>query len=305
MKLEEMVMVIENCKGVETNYLSSFEDYVEIVAKACSDSIGDMAFCVRELFETKKYKEEWGEIYVMSNQTYHAKFCCGESELRGFLHGYYNGNSREESVCFDEERCSKDCLEVLTAYGLRTDGHSMFNSLHYEAQERAFHRGEILRNMNGNDYLVLSVLDRKNLLLYAQNDGQILVGVGTTYFIRTPKKGYSSKDSEICGVEWSYGIYLGYDIAKIDLEKLKREYGKPEAIKNISDYRSSIKRKFYKHQSLCEDMDLSEEVRLTLAGSMDKMFLTNNKDTFEDYLRKGFYDDGFQEKIEEKKERSR
>lgn len=52
-------------------------------------------------------------------------------------------------------------------------------------------------------------------------------------------------------------------------------------------------------------MELSEEVRRTLAGSMDKKFLTDNKDTFESYLKQGFYDDGFKEKIEEKRERTR
>lgn len=306
MKLEEMILVIESRNGMEVSYLSSFENYIEAIAELYSDSAYDVAFAVEALFETKQKKEKWGEIYITSNHTYHARFCGGESELRGFLRGYFSADGkREKQFCFDDKCCSKECLEVLAAYGLRSDGHSMFNSLHYEVQDQTFQRGEILRNMNGSNYLVLSVLDRKNLLLYEQNDGQLLVGVDIAYFKRTPKEGYDSQDSEIFGVEWSYGIYLGFDIAKVDMEKLKRDYGKTEEIESLSDYRTSIKRKFYKHQSLYEDMELTEEVRRTLAGSMDKNFLTDNKDTFESYLKQGFYDDGFKEKIEEKRERTR
>lgn len=305
MKLEEVILVTENRKGTETSYLSSFVDYLKLVQNLFSDMPHDVAYAVEDLFETKEKKEKWGEIYVTSNHTYHAKFCKGESELRGFLQGYYTDKRREEPFHFDKEWCSEDCLLVLSAYGLKTDGHSKFNSLHYEMQDYTFQRGEILRNLNGSNYLVLSVLDKNNLLLYAQNDGQILVGVGTAYYKRTPREGYLSKDSEIFGVEWNHGIYLGYDITKIDLEGLKKEYGKMEEIKSLSEYSADLKRKFYKHKRLCEDMELSEEVRLTLAGSMEKTFLTNEKDTFEACLRQGVYDDGFYEKAMRKKERIR
>lgn len=227
MKLEEMILVIESRNGMEVSYLSSFENYIEVIAELYSDSAYDVAFAVEALYETKQKKEKWGEIYITSNHTYQARFCGGESELRGFLRA---DSRREKQFCFDDKCCSKECLEVLAAYGLRSDGHNMFNSLHYEVQDHTFQRGETLRNMNGSYYLVLSVLDRKNLLLYEQNDGQLLVGVDTAYFKRTPKERYDSQDSEIFGVEWSYGIYLGFDIVKVDLEKLKRDYGRTEEI---------------------------------------------------------------------------
>lgn len=305
MKLEEMILVTENRKGLETNYLSGFEDYLEVIRELFSDEAFDVAYAVEALFETKEKKEKWGEIYVTSNYMYHAKFCSGEGELRSFLQGDYNDNNSNSPFNFDEERCSGKCLHVLAAYGLQSNGHSKFNSMHYEIQEYSFQRGELLRNLNGSHYQVLAVLDKNNLLLYAQGDGQILVGVETAYYKRTPKEGYLSKDSEIYGIEWNHGIYLGYDITRIDFEELKREYGKPQEIHNLSEYRADMKRRFHKYQSLCEDSDLSEEVRFALADSMEKIFLTKEKDIFETGLRQGFYDDDFSKKAVEKKDKAR
>ncbi|MDR0925525.1 MAG: hypothetical protein LBN31_14370, partial [Hungatella sp.] len=250
MKLEEMILVIENRNGIETNYLSSFEDYLEVIQELFSDEGYDMAYAVEALFQTKEKKETWGEISVHSDYSYHAKFCSGIIELRGFLLEDDNHKNGKEPSYFDQDRCSVECHHVLAAYGLQTDGHSKFNSLHYERVEYTFQRGELLRNMNGSDYLVLAVWNQNNLLLYAQSDGQILVGAGTAYYKRMPKEGYLSKDSEILGVEWDHGTYLGQDITKIDLERLKREYGKSEEIQNLSDYREDIKRKFHKYESL-------------------------------------------------------
>ena len=301
-----MILVIENRKGEEFNYLSSFQDYMGSIEKACSDSIADRSFAVEELFETKQRKGEWGEIYITSNKTYHARFCTGESDLRGFLRGYYNQKREgEKQFTFDEKRCSKECLEVLKAYGINIQGKSILNSLHYEAKEHTFMRGEILKNMNGDYYRVLSVLEGKNLLLIAESDGQILVGVNTTYFQRTPKGEYGSSDSEIFGVEWAYGIYFGYDITKVDFEKVKREYGSKEEIKSLSDYRDGIAYKFNKYQKLCEDMDVSGEVRKAAADNMNKIFGTDNKDTFQSFLKRAYYDSGYQGEIEEIKEKVR
>lgn len=306
MKLENMILVIEKADGKEINYLSSFEDYLERIEKAHFDSVADRAFAVERLFWTKQAKGGWGEVYVTSNETYYSRFCLGESDLRSFLLGFHNeGKSGEKCYAFEKERCSKVCLEVLKAYGINTQGHSVFNSLHYEASEHTFIRGETIRNMNGNDYRVLSVLDKKNLLLLAEHNGQILVGMNTTYFQRTPKEGYQSSDSEIYGVEWAYGIYLGSDITRVNFEKIKREYGSQEEIESISDYRDSLSHRFYKYQNLCEDMEVSKEVRHAATESMDQLFGTDNKDTFLAFLNRGYYDGGFPGMTVERKEKAR
>ncbi len=305
MKLEEMILVTENREGIETNFLSSFEDYLKSVQELLSSEAYDVACAVAALFETKEQKEKWGEICFTSNHTYYAKFCRGECELRSFLQGDYKEKNSIDPFYFDEERCSTECSHVLVAYGMKANGHSQFNSLHYERQEYTFQRGEILKNMNGSDYLVLAVLDKNNLLLYAQSDGQIVVGVGTSYYKRTPKEGYLSNDSEIFGIEWNYGIYLGVDVTKIDFEGLKREYGKTEEIKSLLEYRTDMKRKFHKYENLCEDMDLSEEIRDMVADSMETVFLTREKDLFETCLKQGVFDGGFSAKAVEKPERAR
>jgi hypothetical protein len=304
MKLEEMILVTENRRGAEYNYLLSFEDYLEAVQELFSDEAYDVAYAVETLFETKE-KKVWGEIHSMPNYTYQAKFCRGESELRSFLQGDYNDKNSKEPFYFDRDRCSVECHHVLEAYGLQIDGNSKFNSLHYERVEYSFKRGEVLRNMNGSDYLVLAVLKQNTLLLYAQSDGQILIGSGTAYYKRAPKEGYLSKDSEIFGVEWNHGTYLGQDILKIDFDRLKRDYGKIEEIKSLMEYRADVKRKFQKYESLCEDTELSKEIRNTISDSMEAVFLTKEKDLFETCLRQGVFDDGFAAKVAEKPEKVR
>ena len=306
MKLNDMILVIENKRGEETNYLSNFEDYLERIEKAYSDSTSDRAFAVEKLLWTKQGKGEWSEVYITSNETYRARFCLRESDLRTFLLGLYNEERTGDKIyVFEKERCSKECLEVLKAYGINTRGRGVFNSLHYEALEHTFIRGETIRNMNGDVYRVLSVLDHKNLLLLEEKDGQILVGVNTTYYKRTPKEGYDSSDIEVYGVEWDYGIYLGFDITEVNIEKLKRDYGSRKEIENLSDYRDNLSSMFNKYQNLCEDVDVSKEVKRAAAESLANLFGTDNRDTFLDFLIRGYYDGGFQGQIEAKKEKVR
>lgn len=54
MKLEDMIMVVENRKGQETNFLLSLRDYMEMVLKACEDSAVDMADAISQLYGTRE-----------------------------------------------------------------------------------------------------------------------------------------------------------------------------------------------------------------------------------------------------------
>lgn len=109
MKLENMIMVVENCKGTETNYLLNFTDYMEMALKLCGEHAEDIAGVISSLYETKEDKREWNELYLAANKSIEAAFCREESQLREFLYGNFNGSKWS----FDEERCSKDCLDVL------------------------------------------------------------------------------------------------------------------------------------------------------------------------------------------------
>ena len=41
----------------------------------------------------------------------------------------------EGEVSFDKDRCTKECLDVLTAYNMDHEGHPLIGALHYEKME--------------------------------------------------------------------------------------------------------------------------------------------------------------------------
>ena len=90
MKLRDMVMVVENHKGMETNFLTNMWGFMEIAVKACDDSAIDLADAVEALYETKAGKRDWSDLYFAGNKSIHAAFCTGEAQLRGFLAGKFN-----------------------------------------------------------------------------------------------------------------------------------------------------------------------------------------------------------------------
>lgn len=77
----------------------------------------------------------------------------------------------EEEVSFDKDRCTKECLDVLTAYNMDHEGHPLIGKLHYEKMEYDFRQGEVLHNLNGSDYSVLMVLNQNDLFLMALKAG--------------------------------------------------------------------------------------------------------------------------------------
>lgn len=292
MKLEEMILVTENSKGTETIFLLGLPDYMELVLKACEDSAYDVADAVKQLYDSRKDTAECSELYFAANKSCQARFCVGEGQLRGFLMGL-NENGTTEKPAFDEERCTPECLEVLKAYGIGTDGHSLFNTLHYEPVEHPFQNGEIVWNLNGNDYRVLEVLSPKNLLLMSVSSGEMLVGVGTQYYERTPKEGCGSPDSKIKGIEWGQGVYLGNRITDIAFEEIRSSYGIPKEQETLTQYRDRLKHEFKLYGSLADNQNVTHEMRTAAWKSMDSVFETEDYQTFCAFLEKGFYDRDF------------
>ena len=199
MKLEDMVMVVENRKGTETNFLLELTDYMGEILGLWGDGyvVENIAGSIDELYTTKKEGADWSDLYIAANKSIHASFCTGEAQLRGFLAGKFN----DGEWSFDTERCSRDCLAVLRMYNMKPDGQPLFPYLHYERLEHSFHVGEVLRNMNGNDYRVLAALSPKNLLLMAQKDSQIIVGRGVQFYGRYPKDERPDSGSMVTGIE--------------------------------------------------------------------------------------------------------
>ena len=297
MKLEDMIMVVENRKGTETNYLLNLTDYMETTLKLWGEYAEDMAGAISSLYETKEDKREWSQLYLAANKSIEAAFCREESQLREFLSGHFN----DGEWSFDAKRCSKDCLDVLRIYNLKIDGHSLFPYLHYERVERTFYAGETLHNLNGNDYRVLAPLSPKNLLLVGLTDRQIIVGMGVQFYERYPKGERPDEDSMVRGIEWDHGIYLGDDIIGIDFDILKQEYGEPDKVENISDLRDKIRRNFWMQKNVEQKEGLPDRVRNAAKDCLENTFGTSEPDVFGKMLDKGMYDGMYDQREEQKK----
>lgn len=309
MKLEDMILVTENRKGTETIFLLNLPDYMEMVLKACEDSATDMADAIGQLYGTREGKGGCSELYFRGNVSSQASFCSSDGQLMGFLLGIGAEEAHEEKPVFDASRCSEECFEVLKAYGIGMDGHSLFNSLHYEAKEYAFKQGEILHNFNGSDYRVLAVLSEKNLLLMSQSDGQYILADNTVMYERSPKEGHPSGDSVIKGVEWGHGIYLGHDLMKIDLQGIMQEYGTIQKIETVDECRAEARRQFAIYKWLSKDERLEFAVQWAAENSLTGAFGTTDERQFETWLQRGDYDIRMkaqeEKRLEEKKENSR
>ena len=296
MKLEDMILVVENRKGTETNYLLNLTDYMETVVKLWGENAEDMAGAIGTLYETKAGKREWSDLYYAANKSIHASFCTGETQLSVFLNGMLN----DGEWSFDTERCSKDCLDVLRIYNLKPDGLRLFPSLHYERVEHTFHVGEMLHNMNGNDYRVLAVLSQKNLLLMSELDGQLVVGNGVNLFERYPEGERPGDDSLVTGIEWDHGVYLGNDITRVDFDILKQEYGEPVRAENVSDLRDKIQRDFWMQKNVELKAGLPDRVRNAARDGLEDTFGTSEPDVFDKMLDNGVYDGMYRAKEEKK-----
>lgn len=304
MKLEDVILVTENCKGTKAKFLLNISDYIEMVLQDCEYSAMEVSDVLEQLYGTKEGKGGCSELYYQGDLSRQTRFCSSQAQLQSFLLGMQEEENEKKPV-FDNSRCSQECLEVLKAYGIDTKGHSLFHTLHYEEKAYVFKRGEILHNLNGCDYRVLSVLSEKNLFLMSQSDGQYIVAIGASMYERSPKEGNKAKDSIIKGVEWGHGIYLGHDIMKIDLDSIIQEYGRPRQINSIEDYYDEIRQQFVKLKSLSQNTRLAQVVRWAAEKEMMETFETTDRDVFRKNLDKGGYDDGFHKLVEEKKEKMR
>ncbi len=290
MKLEDMILVVENRKGTETMFLLGLSDYMEMVLKACEDSAIDIADAVQQLYDTKKGGTGWSELYFRTNKSSQARFCVSKGQLQGELLGVQENGIIGVKPEFDEERCNPECLEVLRAHGIDTDGRSSFNSLHYEAVDHHYHIGEIVDNLNGSSYRVMELFSPENLLLMSVDSGEMIVGVNTQYYKRTPKEGYSSPDSVICGIEWGQGVYLGNRVADISYESLRQSYGISPKQETLTQFRERLKREFRLYDSISESESLVFTIKEASRKSLDEKFGTQNYDEFYGLLDRGYYD---------------
>lgn len=225
MKIQDMIMVIENHKGVETNMLCTLTEFiVNFVVRANNDQM-EILEDVMQLRETKQ-KDDWHNIYYASNISVSAHYCTGESQLRLFLKGIYNDVS---NASFSEERSSESCMRHLEKIGIQLDGSlKNVNTMRYERISKEFVQGEDLYNLNGVTYKLLEKYSDRYFLLMDKATGNFVVGLGVDFFAKYPRS--EGKESEDCvyGIEWEHGVYLGTTPSEIDFTALRKEYGEAE-----------------------------------------------------------------------------
>ena len=207
MKIEDMIMVIENRKGVETNMLCTLTEFVvNFVARGNKDQITILDE-VLKLQETKQLNF-WVENYEAANVSVNAKYCCSENELQIFLLGHLNDCEHEFSV----ERSSEACVKQLEVLGFDINGTRLPGAMpKYEKMDREFEQGDVIRNLNGNTYRIMEKYSDRNMLFMDVNQGNFVVGLNVEFFAKYPRT--EDKFSENCqyGIEW----YMEYILVQL------------------------------------------------------------------------------------------
>ena len=159
-------------------------------------------------------------------------------------------------------------------------------------------------NFNDHDYMVLEALSPRNLVVMDMKSGSLTIALGATEYKRYPKDEKPTKDNTTIGVSWEHGIYLGSTLSTTNFKAYKREYGTPEKIEDIYDYRAKLKQKFYFYQDMSKDDDVPKKLQNDFLHQMYEDFGTIEEDCFYDRLEDGKYDEGFKER-QVKEEKSR
>lgn len=245
--------------------------------------------------------EGFTEYYRAANVTVFAKFCRDDVELGRFLQGYYNDSKK---FYFDKATSSPECITKMDEIGMTDRGWIDDFILHYEKCDRTFERGQTFHNFNDHDYMVLEALSPRNLVVMDMKSGSLTIALGATEYKRYPKDEEPTKDNTTIGVSWEHGIYLGSTLSQTNFKAYKREYGTPEKIKDVYDYRAKLKQKFYFYQDLSKDDDIPKNMQNDFLHQMYKEFGTIEEEYFYDRLEDGKYDEGFKERqVKEKKSR--
>lgn len=303
MKLNEMILVTENWKGTEINALMTFEDYKKQILFTMSENMDELTQAVLDLCESWRDKDHWSEIFFASNKSVNARYCNGEEQLRGFLMGYFN--STDQECRFDEDKCSKECLEKLSVIGIKTNGRGSGIQYKYELVEKTFSQGESLHNFNGNDYRVLERLSARNLMLLNERNGEFVAAIGVSFYVRFPEMEAPTDNNLQYGIEWSNGLYLGRTPSTIDFEAIREKYGDIKSIENLEDYRKEVRSKFRMYRKIMESPLLNYTVKEAAQNAMYEEFSTGKEDTFYSNLSDGKYDHGFYSEKGMKKDKVR
>ena len=298
MDLRDIVLVIENDKGTEINMLMTLDGYKKFIAIDEMSELADQMLC---LGRTLGEKESFTEYYMAANVTISARFCKDDVQLGRFLQGLYN-DSKE--FRFDKERSTPECIAKMNKLAMTDKGWVDDFILHYEKNDRTFERGQTFHNFNDHDYMVLEALSPRNLVVMDMASGTLTIAIGATEYKRYPKDENPTRDNTTIGVSWEHGIYLGSTLSATNFRRYKKEYGTPEKIEDIYDYRGKLKQKFYFLEDLSKDDDIPKKIQNDILHEMYEQFQTLEQDMFLERLEDGKYDEGFKQALTAEKDRS-
>lgn len=299
MELNEMVLVIENWKGTEINVLMTVDEYLKFICVEDYDSKGELAILMVELGRTLGQEKEWMEFFFTANKSVCARYCANEKQLTQFLQGCLN--SSDQTWRFDESRCSQICLKKLNVMGMNTKGWITGVGLSYTKLESSFEQGQILHNFNNNDYRVMEKLSERNLLLMDVRTGNFTVAQGVDLYARHPSGEELTDDNSMIGVEWGHGLYLSSTPSSIDFRYIRQEYGTPNKIESVTDYRDMLESKFKVYHKLTKDELANDSIKNAATNALYEEFGTGMPDAFMENLDSGRYDSGFIETLKKEK----
>lgn len=291
----------DTVQTVTSAYVQEFNrDVNKKVNEHTGYDLGELVYLL-QLGRTLGEADNFTEYYRAANVTVSARFCLDDIQLGHFLQGFYN-DSKE--IRFDKEASSSECVAKLKEIGMTDKGWVDDFNLHYESVDRLFERGQTFHNFNDHDYMVLEALSPRNLVVMDMKSGSLTIALGATEYKRYPKDEKPTKDNTTIGVSWEHGIYLGSTLSTTNFKAYKREYGTPEKIEDIYDYRAKLKQKFYFYQDMSKDDDVPKKLQNDFLHQMYEDFGTIEEDCFYDRLEDGKYDEGFKER-QVKEEKSR
>lgn len=233
MEVTDIVLVIDNWKGMEVNYVMTPDDYISHLDMYEVLSEPDFMKEMIKLGKTVADESKWVENYVTANKTVMAKFCKDREQLTRFMEGYYNDSNGEWRI--DKDSCSKECEGILSSVCLNMDGSSKELEMHYEEIKYKNHQGEIVHNFNGNNYRILEQIAEKNFIVQDQNSGSFAVAIGLKNYKRYPSGVTPTSENSVEGVSWDHGVYLPSMPSTIDFKLLKERYGEAEKTEVLNE----------------------------------------------------------------------
>jgi hypothetical protein len=144
--------------------------------------------------------------------------------------------------------------------------------MHYTKLDDGFEQGQIIHNFNNHDYRVMECLSERNLLVMDVNSGSFTIAIGAALYARHPSGSEPTKENSMVGVEWNHGVYLSSTPSAIDFRKIRQEYGTPEKIETVHDYRSHLRKQFYMFETLSQD-ELATDTINCIWDEGEEMFM--------------------------------